>query len=100
MQLRKEVRGKIANEGALRTAINAAVITELAPVNLFTKIVVLDSRGSGAAKALARMVCAEGYQGYLAKGGFAAWRRAGLPVKEGGSYRVSPGAPVGADLWL
>jgi hypothetical protein len=91
VQVPLAVAGNVSNKGALQLSLNAALMCALSPVNAFTKIVVLDSRGR-TSKALARAVTSLGYCGYEAQGGFAAWRSAGLATKVGGTYQVTAGA--------
>lgn len=90
MQVPQAVAGNVSNTSALQLSLNAALMCALSPVNAFTKIVVMDSRGR-TSKALARAVTSLGYRGYEAKGGFAAWRSAGLATKVDGTYQVTAG---------
>lgn len=86
------VDGNIDDRGGFQRRLNAALITGLQPVNSFTKIIIMDGRGGGAAKALAREVSALGYRGYHFQGGFRAWKNTGLATMEDGEYGVSAGA--------
>jgi rhodanese-related sulfurtransferase len=81
---------RVQDANGLRLQITAALIGSLEAVNPFTKVVVMDARGR-VGKALARAVSAHGLRGYVLRGGFTAWRGAGLPVKQG-TYTVSIGA--------
>ena len=95
LQVPASLKGQVSNERALRNEITATLICDLPAVtNAFTKVVILDSRGGGEARALARSVTARGFRGYEAAGGFAAWRREDMGVASRDTYDVSPGAPT------
>jgi rhodanese-related sulfurtransferase len=90
VQLPRAVEFRVDDRGDLQRKLNAALICGLAPVNAFTKVVIMDSRGS-ISKALAREVTAQGYRGFHLKGGFKAWKDAGLAVAQAGEYGISAG---------
>jgi rhodanese-related sulfurtransferase len=90
LQVRKELRWRCANADDLQTRIHAALITNLMNVTVTTKIIILGDSGSYV-RAVARAVCDLGFRGFEATGGFAAWRKAGLGVKAGSSYKTMPG---------
>eukprot|EP00892_Ulva_mutabilis_P010963 jgi/Ulvmu1/8239/UM041_0049.1 len=82
------VKGDIDNSQRLQLQLNAALVTSLNEVNRFTKIIVMDGRGTSV-KGLARAITQQGYRGYMLGGGFSAWKSGGLAVKSG-SYAVTP----------
>lgn len=95
VQLLPSVRRAVRNAKQLAIDILGEEIAGLARVDSSTCIIIMESRGDGFAKQVARATMAAGAgRAFVLSDGFRGWQAAGLAVKKGISYDAGPLAAV------